>query len=371
MLTATQVNIPGERPPMKILFVMTNDGFGGGEFYVRDFARALTDAGHEVVVFIAGVRRDLSRELSAAGITTILSGNEFRISRPPLITRNGRKLRRVARKWGPDLVIANLPRSVILASAFLPFAKRVSLLHGPLRDDPISRIAAPLTRRLLANTHITANSVQSKLNRQVPHAVVFPTAVPPVVRTSESRYLMTMIGRWQPYKGHEDFVRIAARVRKAKPDAQFCMIGSVANLEQQQHHQHVMRLIRSNGLEDCTAVLVDAEGEEVTEALSRTKVYAHVAKSEDFGISVIESLLAGCGTVAYAAVGPKMILDGQECARVVPIGDVNAFAEKVVDLWDNTEPDRLTQAAQALGREYGYGERYIEACDAAVRILAR
>jgi len=355
---------------MKILFVMTNDGFGGGEFYVRDFARALVEARHDVRVFIAGERQDLAKELSSAGVKTILSGRKFKISRPDLVARNGLALRRSIHRWPADLVISNLPRSIILSAVFLPLARRVSLLHGPLRDDPISRVAAPLTRKLLANTPVTAASVEAKLGRKVPHAVVLPTAVAGPLDISQPRETMTMIGRWQPYKGHEDFVRIAVEVRKAKPDAKFCIIGSIANQEQQQHYERTMSLIRSSGLDTCTSVLVDAKASEVAEALSRTRIYAHVAKSEDFGISVVESLLAGCGNVAYAAVGPSMILGGHDCARVVPIGDVNAFAEEVVDLWDNTHPDELIESANALGLQFGYGKHYIDACDAAVRALA-
>lgn len=356
--------------PMKILFVLTNDGFGGGEFYVRDFARALVEAGHDVRVFIAGERRDLAQELASVGVSTLLSGHEFRLSRPGLVTRNGLKLRRSVRGWHPNLVIGNLPRSIILSAVFLPLTRRVSLLHGPLRDDPISRMAGPLTRRLLANTPVTASSVQAKLGRQLPYAVVLPTAIVGPLDVSQPRETMTMIGRWQPYKGHEDFVRVAVKVRAAKPEAKFCIIGSVANPEQQQHHERVMHLIRSSGLDSCTTVLVDATAGEVAETLRRTRIYAHLAKSEDFGISVVESLLAGCGNVAYAAVGPSMILEGHDCARIVPIGNVDAFAEQVIDLWDNTQPDELIKSARALGLEFGYGRHYVEACDSAIRALA-
>lgn len=355
---------------LSVLVVSTNDGFGGGEFYARDLALALERSGHSTMTFIAGTRAALDDELTSRGLSVVRSGVPLRVSRPVGLLRNARKLRRAAKISKADVVIANLPRSVILAALAMPWLKRIALLHGPLRKDPISRATRLLVRRCLTNTSVN----EVALRAQLPGAkvgVIYPTAWPSELR-SLARDRITMVGRWQPYKGHMDFVRMAASLHDRDPELKFEIVGSVANEEQAQHLQKVRDEVARLGLTTSVGIRVDVSGEELADILSRTSVYVHPASSEDFGISIIEALLAGCPVVAYRAAGPKIILDGKpQASTLVDIGDVDALSnevQKMIDLASRSEDPRAS--ARAVGESYSFGPIYAAECSRVVESLA-
>lgn len=350
---------------------MTNDGFGGGEFYARDYMRALSQAGHDVRAFIAGDRTLLRDELSRHGIKSDLSGVPVRMSRAMSLFKNGLALRRRVRAWRPDVVIDNLPRSIVLSGLFARGCPHIALLHGPLRTDPISQVARLFIKRLLMNTPETARKVLERVDSTTPWRVVLPTASVPTLRedVSHGRNLITMVGRWQSYKGHEDFIRAASIIAAKTPNLRFCIIGSVANAEQNAHRERMICLIEELGLRARFDVLIDASNEEIEVALQQTVIYAHLAKTEDFGISILEALLAGCGVVAYAAVGPQILLSDTDAARLVDVGDTAAFVNELLDLVNTADRQLLASRARDHGSQFAYSDRYVRSCDDAVREL--
>ena len=355
---------------LSVLIVSTNDGFGGGEFYARDLALALEATGHKTTTFIAGESRTLADELKGRGLSVKRSGIKFRVSNPLSFWKNARLLHRVTRRARADIVIANLPRSVLLAAAATPNLTRIALLHGPLRNDPISRAAKPLIRRCLTNTPVN----QRALGEQLPKAhigVILPTAWPARV-SQRDRDTITMVGRWQPYKGHLDFVAMARIMSDARPSLRFQIIGSVANPSQRAHLDRVREEIARQDLAGVIDLRVDVSGEEVQDSLGRTCVYVHPAASEDFGISIIEALLAGCPVVSYRTVGPEMILSGRgEVVRLVENGDSTALATAALDMINSvSDPEGASEAARAVGGDYAFGDKYASECSRVVMSLA-
>src|SRR5207244_4356244 len=63
---------------------------------------------------------------------------------------------------------------------------------------------------------------------------------------------------------------------------------------------------------ECTApangrVIVNPDKEMYQETLSRSKIYLHLMRGEHFGITVVESMSAGCVPVVHDSGGPKEI----------------------------------------------------------------
>jgi len=55
-------------------------------------------------------------------------------------------------------------------------------------------------------------------------------------------------------------------------------------------------------------VIVDPEKEAYQETLARSKIYLHLMRGEHFGITVVESMSAGCVPVVHDSGGPKEIV---------------------------------------------------------------
>ena len=95
---------------------------GGAEIYVKDLARSMVAAGHQVLMLFLNAARDVGRdeeferqfllELDDAGIEYAFIGHAAR-SRPYL---GARRVQAVERSWDPDLIHAHLYYGALFAT---------------------------------------------------------------------------------------------------------------------------------------------------------------------------------------------------------------------------------------------------------------
>src|SRR5256712_8752595 len=78
-------------------------------------------------------------------------------------------------------------------------------------------------------------------------------------------------------------------------------------------------------------VIVNPDKEMYQETLARSKIYLHLMRGEHFGITVVESMSAGCVPVVHDSGGPKEIVGGSglrwhkedEISRLLAIADAS------------------------------------------------
>src|SRR5438128_21276 len=76
---------------------------------------------------------------------------------------------------------------------------------------------------------------------------------------------------------------------------------------------------------ECTApangrVIVNPDKEMYQETLSRSKIYLHLMRGEHFGITVVESMSAGCVPVVHDSGGPKGIVGSSRASSRIGSG---------------------------------------------------
>jgi glycosyltransferase involved in cell wall biosynthesis len=140
------------------------------------------------------------------------------------------------------------------------------------------------------------------------------------------------IGAWSPRKGARDCEAIIRRVRAALPETRFAFLGMCHPPEQVLDD---LRHPPSAGIRVVPSYRLRA----LPELLRGCCVGAFPSYLEGFPFALLEKLAAGLPTVAYNAPGSRDLLARVDPGLLVPRGDIEAFANRLVQLlrlpaWD-------------------------------------
>jgi glycosyltransferase involved in cell wall biosynthesis len=340
---------------MKILQVCSVTSFGGGERHVADLSRALVDRGHEVfVALVPG--SPLSAELSFVGEARV-----FALS-PRNYVKNVRGLARFAREQGIEIVHAHAARDYHLAALavrFAPGARLVLTRHVlfPLRT--INRPVLSRVDRVIAVSEAVAESLrQNGVIESSRITVVYNgidvgrfarAAGDSGARDGEGPELVGTVGHLAPIKGHDVFVRAAALIAAHRERVRFVVIGEDKSPEME-HRRSLEKLVTELGLND--VITLPGWREDMPAALSSFTVFISAARSEPFGLAIVEAMAAGLPVVATASEGAVEIIEDGDTGKLVPVDDPEALAEAINKLLDDPhERARLGRNALVAARE--------------------
>jgi glycosyltransferase involved in cell wall biosynthesis len=299
---------------MKILHIEDEPWDSGIAHYALTLCVQLQRLGHEVHLW--------GRRGSPVAAAAERAGLRTRALRRPWASLH--RLRAQVRAAGISLIDAHTGSSHALAAALAALTK-VAVVRT--RGDARPAAKHPLARLLARRTHafIAANtSIARELSAAFPWARVATVfqgiAAGPSVPLPE-RCVFGLLGRLDPVKGHDDFLRAAALARQTHPEASFRAVGGGAPLRRSQLEGR----LRSLGLEGCcefTGFAADVPGEL---ARCRVGVVASVG-SEAVSRAALEWMAAGRPVVA-SRVGclPDLVEDGVS-GFLVPPGDPAALA---------------------------------------------
>lgn len=139
------------------------------------------------------------------------------------------------------------------------------------------------------------------------------------------RRLVTIVANLQhPVKDHPMFLRAAARVRAAIPDAAFVIAGEGKLME------GLRGLAAQLGLED--DVFFIGRCEKVAELLSVSEVCALSSTAEGFSNAIIEYMAAARPVVVTDVGGAREAVIEGESGYIVPAGDNEQMAERMIEL---------------------------------------
>ncbi len=167
-----------------------------------------------------------------------------------------------------------------------------------------------------------------------------------------------MVGRLFPEKDHATFLRAAERVIAQRPDARFIIVGEGVLRDR------IAAEVRRAGLEG--RVLLLGARQDVPDLLALLQVFVLTSTTEGFPNVLLEAAAAGVPTVTTAAGGAaEVVLDGST-GFVVPCGDAEQVAARVLALLDDaTLRTRFAEAARDRVRTVFSAEaaaRAVEAC---------
>jgi glycosyltransferase involved in cell wall biosynthesis len=152
---------------------------------------------------------------------------------------------------------------------------------------------------------------------------------------SERRYISIVANLRNPVKDHPMFLRAAARVRAAVPDAEFVIAGEGELMEE------LRELAVQLGIKD--DVFFIGRCDRVADLLFASDIGVASSNAEGFANAILEYMAAGLPVVATDVGGAREAIAEGETGYVVASGDDERMAERIIELL--SEPKR----ARAMG----------------------
>ncbi|MEN0060725.1 MAG: N-acetyl-alpha-D-glucosaminyl L-malate synthase BshA [Myxococcota bacterium] len=341
--------------------------FGGSGIIATEIGVQLARRGHVVHFVSTDVPRRLSRNLDNVFFHQVNAATYPVFPHVPYTLALASTLVSVATHSGLDLVHAHyaLPHAAaawMAREALGPKMRIVTTLHGtdvtligqdegyrPIVRHSILQSDAVTTpsRSLREDTYQSlALSPEERPISVIPN-FVDPHVYKPIDPSQRGRPrlaalfgdddvpVIVHVSNFRPVKQVEQLVEMFTRVL-ARTDARLLLVGDGPE------RRNVEARLRQVGLSD-RARLIGNQAH--PEALVReASVFVLPSRTESFGLAALEALACGVPVVAYRVGGlPEVVVDG-ETGFLVPPDDVDALAERVVEVLSH--PERQ----QALGR---------------------
>jgi glycosyltransferase involved in cell wall biosynthesis len=146
------------------------------------------------------------------------------------------------------------------------------------------------------------------------------------------RFIAIVANLHNPVKDHPTFLRAAARVRAAVPDAAFVIAGEGDLMES--HRE----LAKQLGIE--RDVFFIGRCDNVANLLFSSHIGVLSSKAEGFANAILEYMAAGLPVVATNAGGVREAIVEGESGFVVPVGDDEMMAERIIEVLGDSERAR-------------------------------
>ncbi len=153
------------------------------------------------------------------------------------------------------------------------------------------------------------------------------------------KFKVVFAGRFNEVKGIMDVIEIAKIVKEQLGnEIIFFLIGDGAMREQ------VEKKISEYGLSEIVKILGMRSSDMMFSYLSAADVAIVPSYIECFGKILAEAMISGTPSIAYATGGLKYQIEDGVNGFLVPTGDFNAMAERIVELYKN--PDMRKKIAE-------------------------
>jgi glycosyltransferase involved in cell wall biosynthesis len=245
--------------------------------------------------------------------------------------------------------------SVVAARFANPAVRIVAQQHVGFRTQ-----SAELQRDLLASyravdavcvlTSDDENAVRSGLGASDTRVERLPNALDDLLprRPSLTEPRILCGGRLTPIKGIDLMVEAFARIAEERPSWELRIYGSA----RADRLEAVREMVRRHGVAD--RVLLMAPTDRLEVEMAKASICAVPSRQEAFGMMIIEAMRSGLPVVAFdCPVGPREIItDGQD-GLLVPAEDVEAFAERLLELTgDHALRSRLAAQGRVTAASY-------------------
>jgi glycosyltransferase involved in cell wall biosynthesis len=354
---------------IRVLQVSSARAFGGGERHLADLARGLHERGHELLAALregSPLRERLSF-LPEQNVYTLRLRNSLDIT-------SGRKLARIARERGVDIIHAHVARDyapAAFAARFAPASRLVITRHVLFPLSRANRLVLSNVSRVIAVSEPVARALHAQKIFDEDKVRVVENSVD-LARFDRARaeagpdtpgrpFRVGIIGELSVIKGQEEFVRAAALVRKDFGERVEFLIAGEDN-SGGEYRTRVVRLVNELNLENHVRLL--GRVEDVSSLFVKLDVVVSASYSESFGMAMAEAFACGVPVVATATAGARSLIEDGVSGLLVPRGDVRGLAAAVISLLSDEER-RLALGAQARrsARERFSAERMVEATE--------
>ena len=324
---------------MRILQISSAKSFGGGERHLVDLTNALIKKGHDLYVALTPGSPLIPHlaKIESGKILPLPLRNALDIS-------SGWKLRKFVRDQRIEIIHAHVARDYPLAALAVGRPGNAKLVLTRHVMFPLSKVHK-LTKRRVTRVIAISEAVADNLRAQNifdPHQIAvirhgidltrFHLTKNPESKTSDT-LRVGMLGELSPVKGQDDFLRAAAIVAAHTDNVEFVIVGR-DNSSDNRNRREIEALIRK--LDLAGRVLLLDSIDDAFQFFSGLDVFVSAARSEAFGLAIVEAMASGVTVVATMTPGAQEIIEHAKTGRLVPIGDVAEMARAVSELL----PDR-------------------------------
>ncbi len=167
------------------------------------------------------------------------------------------------------------------------------------------------------------------------------------LRLDRFQQVVSAIGRLEPGKGYDLFLRAARLVGDQVPEVGFMIVGGEMQRGCLEYAASLRAQVAALGL--CERVVFTGFRREIPEILAASDLLVHAAtQPESFGVVLCEAMAAGRPVIATDMGGAREIIVPGETGCLVPPGDPIALAQAIVSLLQDAERrQRMGEAARA------------------------
>jgi glycosyltransferase involved in cell wall biosynthesis len=311
-------------------------------------------------------------------LTEVQAENVFELRlRNAFDVPSARSLARIIREEKIEIVHAHLARDYPLAAlAVRRYAQLVVTRHAMFPLNRLHKLTLAHVARVIAVSEAVARALraqkicaESKL-RVIPNGIDLKrferldfesarTAARALIGL-EGRLLVGTVGSLVPLKGHEEFVRAAARISATRDDVGFVIIGG-GDAREEEYRAQLERLIAELKLQQHVRLL--SWPSELAPFYSALDLYVSASHTEAFGLSIVEAMAAGRAVLATATEGAREIIEDGETGVLVPVRDAEKLAEAVAALLENEERRNLLGSRAYSEAQRFSLERMVEATE--------
>ncbi|MBF0619801.1 MAG: glycosyltransferase [Candidatus Omnitrophica bacterium] len=334
---------------MKVLQVLPEMNVGGVERGTLDLARYLVEHGHESVVVSQG--GTLVPQLEAEGTKHI----QLPVHQKNIFTawHCVKELERIIRAEKADIVHARsrVPAWIAYFAARRTDAEFVTTCHGYYANHWLSHpmgwgkrviaISDVIGRHMIEDFKVHAENV-----RLIHRSVDLDTFQYRPRKSGRSPYVVTMIGRITPLKGHEYFLKAMAKVIRKMPYVRVRIIGDAPS-NKQAYKDNLVLLTKRLGIVDQVEFMGNCS--DIPQKLSETDVLVLATVTQEaFGRVLIEAQAVGVPVVATKVGGVVDIVEHEKTGLLVLPKDPDDIAQAVTRLLTDLKlVDAMTAEARA------------------------
>jgi glycosyltransferase involved in cell wall biosynthesis len=353
-------------PAMRVLLIDTTSAMGGAQWSLLELATRF--ARHDIQVEAAVPAGPLADKLCAAGIR-VHQTPLFRPRRQAALLATIRRLTAMAKFWWRLLGIARASQAEVLYANSLAAALIASFLplRRPLvwhvRDLRLPVEAAQRVARHAQRIVAASQAIDELLCELLPRDTlgriklvvngIDVARFAPADRGAARRALglpegvpvVGMLAHMVPWKRHDLFLKMAARIKASRPDVRFIMAGQDLFGE---HASWVARLhqqAREMKLE--SAMLWLDQAGDTAPVIAAMDVLVHPPSDEPFGRVLCEAMAMQVPVVAVDKAGPAGIVADGETGLLALRREPDELAARVLELLaDPARAERMGAAGR-------------------------
>lgn len=337
---------------MNVLYLINYAGKSGMEKYVENLTRLLPAAGFHCY-FAYNLAGPLAEKMADAGVESLRLSLEWKDA-----LSAARQLADFCRGRDIQVIHAQGPRENVIALLARRHLRSLRVVYTSHFTTPCGTAWRLLNRYFTAKNHcviavcgeardvLIANGCRPEKIRVIYNGVEPAPAAPPSDKLrrelglTDETFLMCTLARFDPEKGLDFLVRVMERLREKTKAPFCCAIAGDGRLMEEIRGQ-----VRTAGLEQEIRLL--GYRSDAPEILAGAQLYLCTSVcNEALSFAILEAMNAGLPQVVTDVGGNRDLAENQiVCGRVVSYGDVEGFADAVLELMN--DPEKRTALSNA------------------------